>query len=117
MQISGGSAEDSLWQEGNKNAAACGALQFPDSLAPLQAASAHVTSSPCRGPGELRATRTGDPGIQFHSEANSVGVEAYTFLPDRGFCMKASHLAVLPSLILLVSAYFHTQATPHGSLR
>lgn len=117
MQISGGSAEDSLWQEGDKNEASGLAQWFPDSCSPLQAASDHVTSSLHRGPGELRATIMGNSGIQFHSEVTSVSVKAYTFLPDRQFCMKASHLAVLPCLILLVSAYFHTQATPHGSLR
>ena len=93
------------------------AQRFPASSAPLPAASAHATSSPHGGPGELRGTSTGDPGIWIHIEVKSISVEAYTFLPDRGFCMKASHLALLPSLILLVSGYFHTQATPHGGLR
>jgi len=83
-------------------------------LGPLQAASARATSSPHGGPGELRGTSTGDSAIRIHAEVNTISVKVCTFLPDRGSCMKASRLALLPSLLLLVSVYFHTEAASRG---
>lgn len=58
------------------NAAAALAPWFPASLAPWQAASAHATSSPHGGPGELRGASAGDPGIRIPIEVNSISVDA-----------------------------------------
>lgn len=54
---------------------------------------------------------TEDPGFQIHVKINS-SAKDHTFLPDGGSFMKASHLTLLPSLILLASVS-STLKQPH----